>query len=179
MKARLSLLILIATVLIGSFLILRQSTLSSAQEGLAIPLPTPGPPPVLPTRAQPLEATLATAQAAFERAVEYDRQMEATRTELLALNVNDAGEVVIPSNVIVEEFATRQRAAEVYEELGTYPDLADASEPVWTVFIDGEAEVVNMSAPWLREKIYSTLYVFSQRDGEILSVSYNIDLKLH
>lgn len=179
MKARLSWLTLIAVVLIGSFLMLRQGILSSAQEGLAIPLPTAGPSPVLPTRAQPLEATLTTAQAAFERAVEYDQQMETVRTEPLALSANGIGEVVIPANVLVEEFDTRQNAAGVYKELGVYPVLADASEPVWVVFIDGEVDVVNMSAPWLREKIHNTLYVFSRRDGAILSVSYNIAFKPH
>lgn len=177
MKAKLSLLLMSAALLAGSFMLLRQYTLSSAQEGLAIPLPTPGPPPVLPTRVQPLVDTVTTAEAAFQRAIEYDRAIETYRSSPLALEINAASVGGVPSNVIVEAFTTRQEASDIYPDLGVFPQPEDADEPVWIVFIDGKADVVNLGAPWLREKVRNTLYVISRRDGGILSIAYNIDSK--
>lgn len=172
MKAKFNLLLTAVIVLIGLVWMLRHEILSSAQEGLAIPLPTAGPPPVMPTRVQPLQDAVTTARNAFERALEYDQQLEVTRSKPLTLAVDSTGKIVVPANVIIEEFATRQGAADVYG-LGVFPQPLDANEPVWTILIDGVAEGPNLTSPSLREEASSILYVVSRRSGDILSISYN------
>lgn len=164
-----SLSILIALSGIG--LLLRHNPLIDAQEKYSITSQIIG----LPMQARPPEDAVKTARAAFERAIEYERQLETIRATPLALGVNDAGEAVLPANASVKEFATWQGASDVYPDLGVFPQPEDANEPVWTVFIDGEADVLSLVGPWRREKASNALYVISRWNGGVLSIAYNLD----
>ncbi len=81
----------------------------------------------------------------------------------LALEINAASVGGVPSNVIVEAFTTRQEASDIYPDLGVFPQPEDADEPVWIVFIDGKADVVNLGAPWRGEKV--SKYLAGGRGG--------------
>ena len=131
------------------------------------PPPTPGPPstsaPYKPEGGEPVRNR----DEAIQRALLIDsgpavREQPLTR-ELLAAN---------PDMVIVERYATRQEASDVYG-FGTWVEPGVMSEPVWVVRIKGKACIKTVGGLGFGEECEETdgvTYVISQKTGYLLAM---------
>jgi len=136
------------------------------------PPPTPGPPPTAapykPEGGEPVRNR----DEAIQRALLVDsglaaREQSLTK-EMLAAN---------PDMVIVERYATRQEASDVYG-FGTWTEPEVMSEPVWVVRIKGKA-CLSMpggipdegSEQQGCDETHGVTYVISQKTGYLLAMS--------
>jgi hypothetical protein len=131
------------------------------------PPPTPGPAPTSvpykPEGGQPVRSR----EEAIQRALSLDstctvREQPLTE-EVLAAN---------PDMIIVESYATRQEASDVYFG-DVFPDPEIASEPVWVVIIRGKVsvQVLGFGVPPGGLEADGVTYVISQKTGRLLALS--------
>lgn len=132
--------------------------------------PTPGPPPTdipyEPERGEPVRNR----EEAIQRVLLIDsdwaaREQPLTK-EVLAANAD---------MIIVEQYATRQEAADEYFGDG-FGDPAVASEPVWVVRIKGKACLMTVGGGYGFEEAGcvetdGVTYVISQKTGYLLGMS--------
>jgi hypothetical protein len=84
-----------------------------------------------------------------------------------------------PDMVVVERYATRQEASDVYWG-HVFPDPEVASEPVWVVTIKGKVSARTIGGLGTLPDIIETdgmTYVFSQLDGQVLGITFGIAQK--
>lgn len=135
--------------------------------------PTPGPEPT----AAPVARTgepVTNREEAIRRALYFDSlwtiRKEPLTEETIAAN---------PDMIVVEPYATRQEASDVYWGDGV-PDPKVASEPVWVVIIKGKVSVrIVGGAGTLPEfaEADGVTYVVSQVDGALLRIGAAIARK--
>ncbi len=134
------------------------------------PPPTPGPPPTSapykPEGGEPVRNR----EEAIQRALLIESG-SAVREQPLTEEVLAAN----PDMVIVERYATRQEASDVYG-FGTWTEPGVMSEPVWVVRIKGKACLMTVGGGYGFEEAGcvesdGVTYVISQKTGYLLAMS--------
>ena len=135
-----------------------------------LPPPTPGPPPTSapykPEGGEPVRNR----DEAIQRALLIESG-SAVREQPLTEEVLAAN----PDMVIVERYATRQEASDVYG-FGTWTEPGVMSEPVWVVRIKGKACLMTVGGGYGFEEAGcvesdGVTYVISQKTGYLLAMS--------
>jgi hypothetical protein len=139
------------------------------------PPPTPGPEPTLvpdTSVAHPVSNSV----EAIKSVLAADK-FWATREQLLT----EEKIAATPDMVIVEQYATRGAAAEVYNG-GHSPDPAVESEPVWVITIKGKVHVraIGFIGAMRGGRIETdeVTYIISQKTGKLLEVITGPEIKV-
>lgn len=134
------------------------------------PPPTPGPPPTSapykPEGGEPVRNREEAIQHVLLIDSDWAAREQPLTKEMLAAN---------PDMIIVEQYATRQEAADRYFGDG-FGDPAIASEPVWVVRIKGKACLMTVGGGYGFEEAGcvesdGVTYVISQKTGYLLGMS--------
>jgi hypothetical protein len=164
---RTKLLLIFGLVLVATMVVmLISSNISTATAQLRItPAPTPTPGVEVSPMAYAAEGgkPVLNREEALQRAMFLDshwagRALTLTK-DLIAAN---------PDLVIVEQYTTRQEAADVYKQ-GAFVDPSIASEPVWVIKIKGKISV-NFPGTRGEQEADSVTYVISQKTGLLLEI---------
>lgn len=129
--------------------------------------PTPGPPPTPEPDTASRGNPITSREGAVRQALYYD-SLWAIRKALLTEETIAAN----PDMIIVEPYATRQEASDVYWGDG-FPNPKIALEPVWVVIIKGKVSVRIVGGLGTMPEFVEAdgvTYEFSQVDGKLLRV---------
>lgn len=140
------------------------------------PTPPPSPTPGLPVpKLMEVEngAPIVTVNEAIKLALFYDSLWTSRK---LPLTDNDVASD--PDMIVVEKYATRQEAANVYG-WGVFGDPEVASEPVWVVIIKGRVQMktFGLASASGRVEADGVTFCFSQKTGNLRTVLAGIAKK--